>query len=114
MALTRRQFLRRSGLVAAGSLLGPGIFGNPFVRRAFAETIGNRYLVVIFLDGGNDGLNTVIPVDDGGGSLRAAYEAARGTGPGGLRITPAELGATLIGTDPASGPSSRSTPRSPA
>ena len=103
MALTRRQFLSRSGLVAAGSLLGPGIFGNPFVRRAFAETIGNRYLVVIFLDGGNDGLNTVIPVDDGGGSLRAAYDAARDTGPGGLRITPAELGATLVGTDPSTG-----------
>jgi uncharacterized protein (DUF1501 family) len=103
MALTRRQFLKRSSVVSAGALLGPGLFGNPFVRRAFAETIGDRYLVVIFLDGGNDGLNTVIPVDDGGGSLRTAYEAARLTGVGGLRITPADVGATLIGTDPNTG-----------
>ena len=28
-----------------------------------ADTIGDRYLVVLFLDGGNDGLNTVIPVE---------------------------------------------------
>ena len=37
MAITRRQFLKRSGRVAAGALLGPGLFGNPFVRRALAE-----------------------------------------------------------------------------
>ena len=70
MAITRRQFLKRSGAASAAALL----FTNPFVRRALADTIGDRYLVVLFLDGGNDGLNTVVPVDDGGGSLRAAYE----------------------------------------
>ncbi len=100
MAITRRQFLKRSGAVSAAALLGPGLFGNPFVRRALADTIGDRYLLVIFLDGGNDGLNTVVPATDGGGSLRTAYEAARVTGAGGLRLTPSDLASTLIGTDP--------------
>jgi uncharacterized protein (DUF1501 family) len=103
MAITRRQFLKRSGAVSAAALLGPNLFSNPFIRRAFAETIGDRYLVVIFLDGGNDGLNTVVPVDDGGGSLRTAYEVARLAGTGGLRLTPSDLAATLIGTDPNTG-----------
>ncbi|TMA80295.1 MAG: DUF1501 domain-containing protein [Deltaproteobacteria bacterium] len=103
MAITRRQFLKRSGAVSAAALLGPSLFTNPFVRRALADTIGDRYLVVLFLDGGNDGLNTVVPVDDGGGSLRTAYEAARLTGTGGLRLTPSDLGTTLIGADPNTG-----------
>ena len=67
MAITRRQFLKRSSAVSAAALLGPGLFANPFLRRALADTIGDRYFLVIFLDGGNDGLNTVVPVTDGGG-----------------------------------------------
>jgi uncharacterized protein (DUF1501 family) len=101
MALTRRQFLTRSGLFAAGSFLGPGLLANPLVRRALAETIGDRYFVVLYLNGGNDGLNTVVPVTNGGGSLRTAYEAARLSGVGGLRLSPGDLAATLIGNDPA-------------
>jgi uncharacterized protein (DUF1501 family) len=103
MALTRRQFLQRSGLATAGSLLLPGWLGNPFARRAFAQALQDRYLVVCFLQGGNDGLNTVVPVADGAsGALRQAYEVARGTGSGGLRLSPAELAATAIGADPGS------------
>ena len=96
MAITRRQFLKRTGLATAGTLLGPSLFGNPFVRQAFADTIGDRYFVVIFLDGGNDGLNTVIPVDNGSGALRSALRrrTAR-TGGGGISLL---AGATLAGT----------------
>jgi uncharacterized protein (DUF1501 family) len=90
MAITRRQFLKRTGLVTAGSLLGPSLFENPFVRRALADTIGDRYFVVLFLDGGNDGLNTIVPYDDVGG-LRSAYMATRNTGPGGLRLASSDL-----------------------
>ena len=102
MAITRRQFITRTGLATAGTLIGPGLFGNPLVRRAFAD-LGDRYLVVIFLDGGNDGQNTVIPADNGGGSLRSDYEANRFGGGGGIRVTPGELGSTLIGNDPNTG-----------
>lgn len=90
MGITRRQFIQRTGLATAGALWGSGLFGNPFVRQALAETIGDRYLVVFFLDGGNDGLNTVVPHDNVGG-LRTAYEAARNTGSGGLRLSPGDL-----------------------
>ena len=54
MPMTRRQFLKRAGVATAGTVLGPKLFGNPFVRQAFAETIGDRYLVVLYFDGGND------------------------------------------------------------
>lgn len=84
MAITRRQFLGRAGLATAGGLLGPHLFGDTLLSRALADTIGDRYLISLFLDGGNDGLNTIIPA---GGTLRPLYEAARGTGAGGLRVT---------------------------
>jgi uncharacterized protein (DUF1501 family) len=102
MAITRRQFIRRTGLATAGTLLGPSLFASPFVRRAFAD-LGDRYLVVIFLDGGNDGQNTVIPVTNGSGNLRNDYEAHRFSGGGGIRLTPAQLASTLIGNDPNTG-----------
>jgi uncharacterized protein (DUF1501 family) len=103
MALTRRQFLKRSGLAAAGGFLGPGLLNNALVQRALADTIGDRYFVVLFLDGGNDGLNTVTPIDDGGGTLRTAYDGWRHTGVGGINLTPGELAPFAIGADPATG-----------
>jgi uncharacterized protein (DUF1501 family) len=84
MAITRRQFIRRTGWATAGALLGPSLFRSPWLQQAVAQTIGDRYLIVLFLDGGNDGLNTVLPAT---GLLRPHYEAARNTGAGGLRIT---------------------------
>src|SRR5438093_10069274 len=103
MAITRRQFLKRTGAAAAGAVLGPSLFENFFVRQALASTIRDLYFVVLFLDGGNDGLNTVVPVNNGGGTLRTAYQAARLTGNGGLQLTPGDLAATHIGTDPNTG-----------
>jgi uncharacterized protein (DUF1501 family) len=93
MPITRRQFLTRGGLVTAGAALAPGLFSNLFARPALAETIGDRYLVLLFLDGGNDGFNTVVPYDDGtlGGMLRTHYEGARHSGAGGLRIPASQL-----------------------
>jgi uncharacterized protein (DUF1501 family) len=103
MAISRRSFLKGSGLAAASSLVAPALFGNPLVREAFADTIGDRYFLSVYLDGGNDGFNTVIPVDNGGATLRAAYDAARTSGTDGINISPAQLAGTLIGTDPGSG-----------
>ncbi len=86
MALTRRQFLRRGSAAAAGGLIGPGFFGKPLLSRAMAQTIGDRYFVSLFLSGGNDGLNTVVPYNNGGGNLRTNYQDGRGTGSGGIRL----------------------------
>lgn len=62
--MKRRTFLKHTAhTVALPALLGP--FGN----RLFAQTLNaglngeNKILVIIYLQGGNDGLNTVIPLD---------------------------------------------------
>jgi uncharacterized protein (DUF1501 family) len=67
--LSRRDFLKRSSLIAAAPLV-PG-----FVERTAraAEPGKDPILVVLELTGGNDGLNTVIPYKD------ADYHKARPT-----------------------------------
>jgi uncharacterized protein (DUF1501 family) len=100
MAISRRQFIKRTSLATAGALFGPSLFGNRFVRSVMASTIGNRYFITLFLDGGNDGLNTVIPVSNGTtGTLRNAYTAARKTGNGGLQLSTTDLGSSHCGSD---------------
>lgn len=101
MALTRRQFLHRGGIAAAGGLLGPRLFGNPFLQRAMAQTIGDRYFISLYLNGGNDGLNTVVPYDNGSGSLRTHYAAARNTGAGGILLDDGPGSGTTEGLDQA-------------
>jgi uncharacterized protein (DUF1501 family) len=59
--LTRRAFLEHSALVSLSPLV-PTVLGRA-ARAAGAEP-DNRVLVVIQLDGGNDGLNTVAPYRD--------------------------------------------------
>ena len=103
MAITRRQFLKRTGAATAGTLLGPGLFSNVFVRNALADTIGDRYIISLFLDGGSDGLNTVIPMSNGSHTHRTDYTTHRKTGGGGLQIALGDLTATTIGTDPLTG-----------
>ncbi|MEX2118288.1 MAG: DUF1501 domain-containing protein [Pirellulales bacterium] len=63
---TRREFLKRSSLVA----LAPTV--PAFLERAARATearTDDRILVVIQLDGGNDGINTLIPLRDEGYAL---------------------------------------------
>jgi uncharacterized protein (DUF1501 family) len=66
MAITRRRFLGRSAIAA----IGVG-FGSPLLRGggvcrarglAAAGPAARRTIVVVNLDGGNDGLNTVVPL----------------------------------------------------
>lgn len=101
MKISRRRLLQGGALTGA-TLAVPGplqrALFNPGEARAAGPT--NPCIVMVQLEGGMDGLNTVIPVDDQPGfAQRTAYDAARSS----IALTPAELAATTIGADPVKG-----------
>jgi uncharacterized protein (DUF1501 family) len=61
--LCRRDFLKRSSLFAVAPII-PGFLAKT-ARAAVPERDG-RVLVVVELNGGNDGINTVVPIADEG------------------------------------------------
>lgn len=66
---SRRDFLTRAGLLGAGSmLLGNSTVGafqpSPFLAGLTAGGGSDRILVLLRFDGGNDGLNMVVPFTD--------------------------------------------------
>src|SRR5438876_3716321 len=78
MTLSRREFSRRSGCSALSvGALASGIdrFG---LVQAFAQGTSYRALVCIFLAGGNDGNNMVVPLDAAGYGAYAAVRNAAG------------------------------------
>lgn len=98
--VNRRRFV--SGALALGAT------GPLASLGAAAATLGGsdyRALVCVFLYGGNDGNNTVVPMDTAG---YAAYAKARGVaGAGGLSLTQSQLqplGGTTLGLHPALAP----------
>lgn len=81
MTLSRRRFLAGTGGAAGALMLSPWL-----ARAGRAAGLGaadpalaaRRRLVVIFLGGGNDGLNTVFPVTDVAGAARhSVYRKVR-------------------------------------
>lgn len=60
MSQSRRDFLKRSALVTAGTMLIPN-FLSAFEQAKQLQATNGKRLVVIQLSGGNDGLNTVVP-----------------------------------------------------
>jgi uncharacterized protein (DUF1501 family) len=58
----RRNFLRSLSLAGLGGLSMRG-FSRPLLMPLFGEGAQDRVLVIVQLYGGNDGLNTVIPLD---------------------------------------------------
>lgn len=69
--MKRRDFLRTTSAASAGPLFlsGVPVFANPVnnLLSAWAASSPNdRVLVIVQLHGGNDGLNTVIPLDNYG------------------------------------------------
>ena len=70
----RRRWLLRSGASCA-SALGFGSVGNLLLGTQQAHAADYKALVCVFLYGGNDGLNTVVPTD---AARHAQYSAVRG------------------------------------
>lgn len=61
--ISRRNFLKTSSLIGFAPTI-PAFLGN--TARGMEAAGDRRVLVVIQLDGGNDGINTVVPVNDEG------------------------------------------------
>ncbi len=72
---TRRSFLKACGSLSASGLVAQ-LSGAPWITAAAAQAAPADYkaLVCVFMFGGNDGNNTVIPIDTTG---YAQYAAAR-------------------------------------
>ncbi|MFA7273790.1 MAG: DUF1501 domain-containing protein [Crocinitomicaceae bacterium] len=70
--MDRREFARLSALMGTGmfvKLNGMSLFaaqGDGFIKEIAAKSLNNRVLILIELQGGNDGLNMVIPIDQYG------------------------------------------------
>ena len=79
----RRRWLQRSGGTLAGAL-GLGTVGNLALLPGSARAADYKALVCVFLYGGNDGLNTIVPNDT------ARYNQYAGVR-GGLAIPKASL-----------------------
>ena len=74
MSFTRREFMKccGRGMGAATMLAALGYAGR---ENAFGQTGDYKALVCIFLEGGNDGWNTIVPLDT---AAYATYAAGRG------------------------------------
>jgi uncharacterized protein (DUF1501 family) len=77
MNIRRRSFIRYASLAAAGNLAGMRPFGA--LNALAATTPDYKALVCIFLYGGNDANNTVIPYDTKGYGNYAALRTAGGS-----------------------------------
>jgi len=75
--LTRREFLRRTGLLGVNGVAAPWAMNLAVMGTAAAQSAGDyKAIVCVFLYGGNDYANTVVPYDD---VSHAAYRAIRPT-----------------------------------
>ncbi len=92
MKVTRRQFLKAGASLSAAASF-PSIWWRVRQAQALELCENGTNLVIVQLDGGNDGINTVIPLS---GANDTAYTTARPT----IGIATNQLSATQIGNDP--------------
>ncbi|MGO4209759.1 hypothetical protein AB4043_02880, partial [Terriglobus sp. YAF25] len=75
--MNRREFLKHTSKFALGASaapLIPRLISAPLLAQATSSNSGYRAIVCVYLDGGNDGNNTVIPAD----SYYSQYATGRG------------------------------------
>jgi uncharacterized protein (DUF1501 family) len=106
MQVTRREFLLQSGQACLGYALGAAAFTAGVARfsliNAFAQGTGYRALVCVFLGGGNDANNMIIPLDTAGYAAYSGVRSASGLAIAAdtlLPITPPSIG-TAFGLHP--------------
>ena len=96
--LTRRTFLRASGVAGATAVLAgaAGVTLEHVLARGQSDPLpgSSPILVLVTMYGGNDGLNTVVPYAD------PAYHDARPELAFGIGAAFAALGAELLATVP--------------
>ena len=84
MHVTRREFLLQTGQACLGYALGAAAFAAGVERfgliNAFAQGSDYRALVCVFLAGGNDGNNMVVPASTTEYNAYAAVRSASGSG----------------------------------
>lgn len=64
MKYTRRDFIKSGAIATTGLALGNSIFGRSSTISQAAVNANEKVLVVVNLFGGNDGVNTVIPLNE--------------------------------------------------
>jgi len=98
MRFTRRQFIKASMAMSAASAF-PSIWWRAQEAAATLDPCETGVnLVILHIEGGNDGINMVIPKSDGTGHNRGEYDTVRT--PGGINIPAGSLAATQIANDP--------------
>lgn len=93
---SRRAFLQRSAMLSMAGVAAPWALNLATMAEAAAQSSGNtdyKALVCVFLQGGNDHANTVLPYDL---TAHQAYAQARGS----LALSRASLAGTLLGNTP--------------
>jgi len=93
---TRREFLRRTAALSVVGAATPFALDLAGIAEAAAQTTGYRALVCLFLGGGNDHTNTVVPYDP---ASYAEYANARPS----IALTREQLAATSLGAVPSQG-----------
>ncbi len=69
MLISRRKFLKTSMVAVPAAAAMPAVFSRAVAaaiheQQSSAAPMGNRTLVIVQMAGGNDGLNTIVPVND--------------------------------------------------
>ena len=82
MQVTRREFLLQTGQACLGYALGAAAFTAGVARfgliNAFAQGSDYKALVCVFLAGGNDPNNTIVPLDTAGYNAYSSVRSASG------------------------------------